>query len=105
MQFLVIARDGTDEGALDRRMVARGLHFARLPAMLEAGEMLVGGAILDDHGKMIGSTALVDFPDRAALDRWLAEEPYVTGGVWRDIEVVPFRLAVVGAAEKAAGGR
>lgn len=105
MQFLVIARDGTDAGALERRMAARGLHFTRLPAMLEAGEMLMGGAILDDHGKMIGSTALVDFPDRAALDRWLAEEPYVTGDVWRDIEVVPFRLAVVGAAEKAAGGR
>jgi uncharacterized protein YciI len=105
MQFLVIARDGTDAEAPARRQAARGAHFANLPAMLEAGEMLVGGALLDDEGQMIGSTALVDFPDRAALDRWLDREPYVTGGVWRDIEVVPFRLAVVGAAEAAARGR
>ena len=105
MQFLVIARDGTDPAALDCRMAARGPHFERLPAMLAAGEMLMGGALLDDDGKMIGSTALVDFPDRAALDRWLAVEPYVTGDVWRDIEVVPFRLAVTGAIEKLAAGR
>jgi len=105
MQFLVIARDGTDKAALERRLAARGRHFERLPAMLAAGEMLMGGALLDDDGKMIGSTALVDFPDRAALDRWLAEEPYVTGDVWLDIEVVPFRLAVTGAIEKLAAGR
>jgi uncharacterized protein YciI len=105
MQFLVIARDGTDDAALDRRMAARGLHFERLPAMLAAGEMLMGGALLNDDGRMIGSTALVDFPDRAALDRWLAQEPYVTGDVWRDIEIVPFRLAVTGAIEKLAAGR
>jgi uncharacterized protein YciI len=105
MQFLVIARDGKDEAALDRRMAARGKHFDRLPKMIGDGHMLMGGAILDDHGKMIGSTTLVDFPDRAALDRWLAEEPYVTEKVWLDIEVVPFRLAVTGAIEKLAAGR
>ena len=105
MQFLVIARDGADAAALDRRMAARGKHFERLPAMVEAGEMLMGGAILDDAGRMVGSTALVDFPDRAALDRWLEVEPYVTGDVWLNIEVVPFRLAVTGAIAKAAAGR
>jgi uncharacterized protein YciI len=100
MQFLVIARDGADAAALDRRLAARALHFERLPAMLAAGEMLMGGAMLDDDGRMIGSTVLVDFPDRAALDRWLAEEPYVTGDVWRDLEILPFRLAVTGAIEQ-----
>jgi uncharacterized protein YciI len=105
MQFLVIARDGTDPEAPARRQAARGAHFDNLPAMLDAGQMLVGGAILDDAGRMIGSTALVDFPDRAALDRWLDREPYVTGGVWQDIEIVPFRLAVIGAVEAAARGR
>ncbi len=105
MQFLVIARDGTDAAALDRRLAARARHFERLPAMLAAGEMLMGGALLDDSGRMIGSTALVDFPDRAALDRWLADEPYMTGDVWRDLEILPFRLAVTGAIEQLAAGR
>ena len=55
---------------------------------------LTGGAILDDDGRMVGSVALVDFPSREDLDRWLATDPYVTEGVWRHIEVRPFRVAL-----------
>lgn len=93
-QWVVIARDGRDAEALARRMKARPAHFEGLKPMLEAGTLRVGGAMLDDGGKMCGSVAMVEFPDRAALDAWLAEEPYVTGDVWRDIEVIPFRIAV-----------
>lgn len=94
-QFVVIAYDGTDAGALDRRMAARPAHLANVAPMVEAGSLKAGGAILDDTGKMIGSVSIADFPDRAALDAWLAGDPYVTGGVWQKIEVMPFRLAVL----------
>jgi hypothetical protein len=50
--------------------------------------------MLDDAGDMIGSMLLVDFPDRAGVDAWLAADPYVTEGVWREIVVTPFRTAV-----------
>ncbi len=93
-QWVVIARDGRDAEALERRMTARPAHFARLPGMVDRGELRVGGAMLGDDGGMVGSVALVEFPDRAALDAWLAEEPYMTGGVWRDVEIIPFRIAV-----------
>ena len=43
---------------------------------------------------MIGSAAIVEYPSRAELDAWLASDPYVTGGVWVDIQVQPFRQAV-----------
>ncbi len=56
--------------------------------------MLVGGAILNEAGDMIGSMLLVEFLDRKDLDAWLARDPYVTEGVWREIEVHPFRTAV-----------
>ena len=56
--------------------------------------MLVGGAILDEAGDMIGSMPLVDFPGRDDLDAWLTRDPYVTDGVWQQIEVHPFRTAV-----------
>lgn len=92
MQFMVLAYDGTDEGALERRMAARPAHIAGIRKMVEEGSLIKGGAILDDDGRMIGSIALVDFPDRAALDRWLETDPYVTGDVWRDITVRPIRL-------------
>ncbi len=97
-QFVVIAYDGTDAGALDRRMAVRPAHLENVKPMVDAGQLKAGGAILDDVGKMIGSVTICDFPDRAALDRWLATDPYVTGDVWQKIEVKPFRLAVLGKA-------
>jgi uncharacterized protein YciI len=93
MQFLIIAHDGTDEGALDRRMAAREAHLVGARAMKADGSMIVGGAILDDDGRMVGSSCIVEMPDRAAVDAWLATDPYVTGDVWRKIEVRPFRCA------------
>mgnify|MGYP001388243649 FL=1 len=93
-QFLVIAYDGTDPDAMARRMAARPAHLEGVKPMVASGELIAGGAILDDDGRMIGSATMVEFPDRAALDAWLARDPYVTGDVWRSIEVRPFRLAV-----------
>lgn len=93
MQFLVIAYDGTDDDAPARRAAHREAHFAGLPRLFDAGHLLTGGAMLNDDGVMIGSTAIMDFPSRADLDAWLASEPYVTGGVWRDITVHPFKVA------------
>ena len=95
MQFLVTAYDGTDAEAPARRMKVREAHLAGTRRMKEGGEMLVGGAILDDAGQMIGSCCIVELPDRAAVDAWLAIDPYVTGDVWRRIEVQPFRAATV----------
>jgi uncharacterized protein YciI len=94
MQFLVIARDGTDEGALERRQRTRPAHLARIGPLVDAGNVLVGGAILSEAGDMVGSMLLVEFPTREDVDAWLARDPYVTDGVWRDVEVHPFRTAV-----------
>jgi uncharacterized protein YciI len=94
-QFVVIAYDGTDAGALDRRMAVRPAHLESIKPMVESGQLKAGGAILDDAGKMIGSVTICDFPDRAALDHWLATDPYIIGNVWQKIEVKPFRLAVL----------
>ncbi|MDO7565736.1 MAG: YciI family protein, partial [OM182 bacterium] len=58
------------------------------------GNLIAGGAILDDAGSMIGSTTYVEFESRAELDAWLERDPYVTGDVWRDITITPIRLAV-----------
>ncbi|MFN8241515.1 MAG: YciI family protein [Bacteroidales bacterium] len=93
MQFILIAYDGTDEGALERRMSARQEHLEKIAVLKKKGEFISGGAILDDSGKMVGSMVLYDFPDRAALDERLKEEPYLTKGVWKKIEIMPFRLA------------
>jgi uncharacterized protein len=95
MQFLLIAYDGTDPGALGRRMKVRPEHLEKIAVLKKKGEFLLGGAILDDKGQMIGSMIVYEFPDRASLDRRLKEEPYVTNGVWQKIEIMPYRLAKI----------
>ncbi len=90
-QFVVIAYDGTDEGALQRRLSVREAHLENVRKLKAAGAFIEGGAILNDNGQMTGSVVFVAFPSRKELDTWLAADPYVTGGVWQKIEVKPFR--------------
>ena len=92
MQFVVIGIDGMDEEAVARRMAAREGHIAVSAQAVEKGEQILGAAILDEGGVMRGSVMVVDFPDRDALDAWLANEPYVTGNVWRKIDIFPCRI-------------
>lgn len=93
MQWLIIARDGTDENALSRRLAARPAHLESAAKLQAAGHLLIGGALTDDDGRMIGTAAVAQFETRAELDRWLATDPYVTGDVWHEIEVHPYRVA------------
>jgi len=93
MQFLVIAYDGTDEKAPERRMAAREAHLAGIQKMAAEGKALYGTAILDERERMIGSMLVVEYPSRADVDAWLKSEPYVVGDVWRKIEVYPARVA------------
>lgn len=88
MQFIVIAYDGTDEGALERRLAAREAHLKSGKAMFENGQWLYGAAILNDDGKTIGSMVVCDFPSRKELEeQWLKNDPYVIGNVWKKISV------------------
>ena len=93
MQWLIIARDGKDEEAPGRRLAARPAHLENAARLQAEGHLLIGGALIDDQGNMIGSAAVAQFATRAELDQWLRTDPYVTGGVWRDIEVLPYRVA------------
>jgi len=95
MQYLLIAYDGKDADALARRLKARPEHLGRIEGLKRNKEFIFGGAILDDNGNMIGSMVLYDFPNRAALDEMLKDEPYITGGVWKEIKIMPFRLASI----------
>ena len=93
MQFILIAYDGTDAGAMERRLKVREEHLSKTSEMKKKREMLFGGAILDESGKMIGSAIVYEFPDRQALDERLKDEVYITGGVWKKIDIQPFRMA------------
>jgi uncharacterized protein YciI len=95
MQFLLIAHDGTDKDARKRRAEIRPEHLRRIKVLKDRGEFLFGGAILDESGNMVGSMILYEMHDKQTLNERLKDEPYVYGGVWSKIEIVPFRLAMI----------
>lgn len=92
MEFIIVAYDGTDPDALNRRMKAREAHLKHARLMKERGHFIEGGAILDEEGKMVGSTLLLRFDSRKELDQWLNNDPYKLGNVWIKIEVQPIKL-------------
>ncbi|MGN8026833.1 YciI family protein [Microbacterium sp. 22242] len=92
VEYLVTAMDGSDAEALPRRLAARDLHLSGVQELADRGEFLSGGAILDENGRMIGSSMHVSFEDEAAFQAWYDAEPYVTGDVWQDVTVRPLRL-------------
>ncbi|QBG35399.1 YciI family protein [Litorilituus sediminis] len=87
MQFIITAYDFTDEDAINRRLAHRDAHLAGIERMTKAGNFLSGGAILDQQGKMIGSSAHVDFPSRADVDAWINSDPYTLGKVWDNVNI------------------
>lgn len=92
MHYVVTATDFTDPEALDRRLAHRDAHLASLKIMTAEGSFLSGGAILDAHGTMVGSSAHVAFDSRDALDQWLRNDPYVVGKVWDQIDIRELKL-------------
>lgn len=93
MEFLVIAHDGTDEGALERRMNVREAHLAHARRLKKQGHLIEGGALLDPAGKMVGSTLYVRFDTLEELSRYLGNDPYTLGHVWLRTEIYPIKLA------------
>ena len=94
-QYLITAYDGTDENALERRMSIRPSHLEGAKRLKENGNFIIGGAMLNEEGKMIGSTMIFQFENSAALQKWIDNEPYIQQKVWEKFEVQPFRVANV----------
>ncbi|NOU50299.1 hypothetical protein HG263_07055 [Pseudoalteromonas sp. JBTF-M23] len=95
MQYIITAYDYTDEDAIRRRLAVREQHFDRITALIQTGNFLSGGAMLDETGKMIGSSVHVEFSTREELDNWLNNDPYVTNNVWENIDIKEARLVPV----------
>ena len=91
MQFLIIAYDYDD--AFETRMEVREQHVINTKKMMESGNIVSAGALIEDD-KMVGSSLFVDFATDEELDLWLEDEPYVTNRVWNmdEIQIVPVKL-------------
>ena len=91
MQFLIKAYDG--KGMLEKRMEVRPRH---LEGMKTLGKQIIcAGGLLDKDGRMKGSALVMEFPDRASVDEYLRNEPYVSEGVWEKIEVETMNVVLL----------
>jgi uncharacterized protein YciI len=87
MQFVIIGLDGSDEKAQARRQAARQDHIKMGDGLLKTGNLWYGAALLNDDGSMKGSMYVVSFPSEKELQEWLNKEPYMKGGVWKDLTI------------------
>jgi uncharacterized protein len=94
-QYLITGYDGTDENALERRMNVRPFHLEGAKKLKENENFIIGGAMLNDEGKMIGSTMILQFENESELQNWIDNEPYIQQKVWEKFEIKPFRVANV----------
>lgn len=95
MLYVILARDGDD--VLERRRRERPAHLARLEALRTEGRLLLAGPLpridAPDPGPagFAGSLVVAEFESQQAAEAWVAEDPYHLGGVYRAVEVYPFR--------------
>ena len=87
MQFIIFAYDGTDEGALSRRMKVRQEHLENIAKLNEEGHVICAGGMTGEDGNLMGSFLVMEFDSEEELNEYLKTEPYMTGDVWKDISI------------------
>lgn len=97
MQFVITAYD--EEGMLEKRMKVRPLHLEGMEKLKE--HLIAAGGLLDDEGRLKGSTLIMEFQNRKELEEYLSNEIYVKEHVWKKITVE--RMNVVYAHGKKVG--
>jgi uncharacterized protein YciI len=88
------------DNSLERRLGARPAHLERLKMLLDEGRLLLAGPFpaidAEDPGVagFTGSLIIASFDSLDAAKRWADADPYVAEGVYREVQVRPFRKAL-----------
>jgi uncharacterized protein len=88
MNFVVLGRD-VPGGAPRRRNRAAHLSY-----VADKQHLIVYAGPLLEEGRMIGSLFVFDVPDRAALDAYLADDPYFRENIFDKVEIWESRWMV-----------
>jgi uncharacterized protein YciI len=88
MNFVVLGRDRPGGEA---RACHRSDHLLYVEG--HQGKIVYAGPLLED-GRMVGSIFVFDLPDRAALDAYLALDPYFNPGIFESVEIWESRWMV-----------
>lgn len=77
-------------GRLDDRKRLRDSHRARLRQHDHPVAVRIGGPLLDDEGAMIGTMLVIEAETRAAVEAYLAGDPYMREGLFETVTVTGF---------------
>lgn len=95
MLYSIYARD--HENSLTARLQARPAHLERLQQLLDQGRLVVAGPLpavdSEDPGPAgyTGSLVIAEFGSLEDAMAWAEQDPYVSAGVYADVEVKPYR--------------
>lgn len=98
--FAVYALDAPGTG--EARATHRPAHRARLRSHDHPVVVQVGGPLLDPEGAMVGSLLIIEAEHAAAVERFVADDPYALAGVYQSVEIRGFQWGL-GAPEAANG--
>jgi uncharacterized protein len=95
---MLYAISGEDiENSLPVRKTVRAQHLERLHALQAEGRLVLAGPhpTIDsnDPGEagFTGSLVVAEFADLASAQRWAEADPYVSAGVYKNVQVKPFK--------------
>lgn len=95
MYYAIVALDHDD--SLEKRKQARPAHLARLEQLKSEGRLLLAGPFpgidSEDPGPagFDGSLVIAEFNSLAEATDWAGADPYVEAGVYKDVQVRPFK--------------
>jgi len=95
MLYSIIGHDVPD--SLEKRLAARPAHIARLRALQTEGRLILAGpfpaidAIDPGAAGFSGSLIVAEFASLADAETWAQADPYITAGVYAQVQVKPFK--------------
>jgi len=84
---LFIYRGRDSARGLELRKEHRKKHLAHLSGLDEAGKIRFAGPLIDTDGTPCGSVIVLEAPDLAAASEVAHGDPYLTHGVFAEVEV------------------
>ena len=86
MHWIIVTRDR--DGAGELRASTRPAHRAYIWRKDLTARLLIGAPLTRDDGATgIGSWLLVEAPDRAAVEAFVAQDPYVLAGLPAEVHI------------------
>lgn len=95
MLYAIVGKDVPN--SLEKRKAVRPAHVQRLQALQDQGRLILAGPFpavdANEPGDagFSGSLIVAEFADLAEAQVWAAADPYVSGGVYQDVVVQPFK--------------